>query len=434
MKKIAKFILLCTAFTPLLVNENYIAKFIDAKVLFLRGVSFAAIFLISCIILFKNKDRLAVLERLDLAKKDSLFIALTINILLISLGTFFAFDKEIAFFGEPIRAEGLLTLITIYAIYVGFYLLFNKKDWTRFFVATIFSTTILFIVQLVQFASGIERSYSLIGNPVFLANYYLFSTFSGYYVLVLGSNIKKSAYSYLGAFGIIISIIGIFLTKTRGAIFAVFVALLVCSIVSIIYGKGVYFKKISIRKIGLFMAILALSFTGLFIATRKVLFWQQIPGLDRVAEVSIGKDQTSSRLEYTKASLDGFVHNQSIKQTLFGWGQSNYKFFWIKNYQADFFYYDPKTADHAHNQLIDILVMSGILGLASYGFVWFFYVKKVFKFMKQNLILCLGIIFWSTSYFLSNLFSFDIAVTLLAFYVMLSLISSLSENYYEKQI
>jgi O-antigen ligase len=277
------------------------------------------------------------------------------------------------------------------------------------------------------------RSDSLLGNPIFLSSYYLFSIFASFATIRFGKNIKNSAYVFWGNFGIVISVIGILLTKTRGTMLAAFVGLLIASIVSIFYGKNTYIKKVSLQKIGLFVIIFMVAFSGVFMTTRKASFWQHIPGLNRVALIGISDNSASSRLEYTKISVKGFFKDQKISQTLLGWGQGNYQFFWVKNYTPIFFYYDPETADHAHNQLVDILVMSGILGLLVYICIWFFYIKKIGQFIKKDLILGLGVVFWATAYFINNLFAFDTIETLLTFYFMISFTSSLIQNNYEKQ-
>jgi O-antigen ligase len=428
MKNLAKFLLFCTAFTPILVYRHYLSPFINAKVLFLRGISFLVILLIGFILVSKNKYRDEVLDQLNLIIKDRLFLTISASTVLMIISTIFAFDKGVAFFGEPLRAEGFLTVFTIYSLYVGFLLFFKKTDWFKFFKYTIVTTFILFIIQAKQSALGMGRSDSLMGNPIFLASYYLFSIFASFVFIHFGKNIKNKVYVFWGSCGVLISAIGILLTKTRGTMLAVFVGLLVVAIASIFYGKNTYIKKTSLRKFGMVAIASLVCFTGIFITTHKASFWQYIPGLNRIAEIGIGDNSTASRLEYTKISVKGFFNDQSIKQTLLGWGQSNYQFFWIKNYDPIFFYYDPNIADHAHNQIVDILVMSGILGLLVYIAVWILFIKKVITMLKNNLIIGLGIVFWAIAYFVNNLFAFDTAVTLLTFYIIISFVSNTIDN------
>ncbi len=432
MKKLANFLLLCTAITPLLVYKNYLSPFIDAKVLFLRGISFAVILLIGFILVSKNNsknnDKVEILNKISELKKDKLFKFVSVYIGLMILSTIFAFNPYVAFFGEPLRAEGFLTVFAIYSLYVGFLILFSKKEWNKFFVITIFTTIILFIIQARQSALGMYRSDSLTGNPIFLSSYYLFSLFAGFMVIRLGNSLKNGMYNFLGSVGLILAFIGILLTKTRGTMLAVFVGFLIVSLMAIIYGKSTYIKKNSFRKIGIWIIALMICFSALFLATRKSQFWQHIPGLNRFAQISVSDNTATSRIEYTKVSLRGFFHDQSISQTFLGWGQTNYQFFWIKNYDPVFFYYDQGIADHAHNQLIDILVMSGIFGFVIYLIIWVLFVKKINQLTNTDLILALGIVFWSVGYFVNNLFAFDTAMTLLTFYIMISFISKSYEK------
>jgi hypothetical protein len=136
MKKLANTLLILTAFAPILVYGGFVSPFVNAKVLFLRGVSFAVILLIALIFMYKSGHKgleaQNLADRLDIIRKDKLFIAISIGIVLMAISTIFAFDPNMAFFGEPLRGEGFLTVFTVYSLYVGFLLIFNKKDWNSF--------------------------------------------------------------------------------------------------------------------------------------------------------------------------------------------------------------------------------------------------------------------------------------------------------------
>lgn len=434
MKKLATILLLSTAFVPLFVYSKYLSPFIDAKVLFLRGVSFLVILLIGLVLISKSKnkeDREDIATSINILQKDRLFIFVSIGILLTILSTIFAFDKSMAFFGEPLRAEGFLTIISIYSLYVGYLLLFKKSEWSKFFVYTAITTIILFVVQSKQSFLGMYRSDSLMGNPIFLASYYLFSIFAGLCLVRFTKESKNNNYAYLGWVSIALSVIGILLTKTRGTILALFIGFFITTIASIFYGKNIYIRKISFRKLGVIAVSALILFSLLFIVTRSAPFWQKIPGLNRFAEIGISDNSSNSRIEYTKTSIKGFFSDKNPTRLMLGWGPVNYQFFWIKNYNPVFFYYDPGTADHAHNQVIDILVMSGILGLIIYIAVWTLVFKKIKQMFEKDFFTPLIIILCLSAYFINNLFAFDTAVTSLMFYVTIAFVSEVTFKKYE---
>lgn len=103
MNKWTRFLLVFTATTPLVVYGKFLSPFVNAKVLFLRGISFGVMLLVSLILTSRSNkntpDLNSLTNRLELIRKDNLFIAVSLGIFLMAISTLLAFDRSMAFFG-----------------------------------------------------------------------------------------------------------------------------------------------------------------------------------------------------------------------------------------------------------------------------------------------------------------------------------------------
>ena len=428
MKKMATWLLLSTALiTPFIVAPNLFYPFLDGKVLFLRGVSFGVLLLITLFLLSNNKkdhkEREELYLRIGHMIRDPLFLAVATSMALLVLSTIFAFDQRVAFFGETQRGEGFLTLFALFSFFVSFYILFKEKEWRTFFMFSSVAALLLFIIELSQVVMGSNRPSALSGLSTYLAGYYIFTIFSGIIIFFEGRKMDNFKYCLLGAGAFLASVLGILLTKTRAVMLGIFVACIICLILSFIFGKKEIIFKRTIRfwAAGLLVTLALLS--GLFLSTRHASFWTHVPGLNRVAQYNEQDANTTSRFLFAKESLDSFWGDGGAKRVLFGWGWDNYSFFFQKHYNPQIFYYETGIADRPHNKLLDMLVMTGLLGLMSYVFIWFLFVRKIIKILKQDLSRGLALVFYATTYFFFLFFTFDIPLTILGFYAVVASMS-----------
>ena len=73
--------------------------------------------------------------------------------------------------------------------------------------------------------------------------------------------------------------------------------------------------------------------------------------------------------------------------------------------------------------------MSGILGLISYLFIWFFFVKESLKLVSSDSTTAVAFVFLIISYLVNLLFSFDTPTTLYLLFVAMAFLGELN---YEK--
>ena len=119
-----------------------------------------------------------------------------------------------------------------------------------------------------------------------------------------------------------------------------------------------------------------------------------------------------------------------------GWGWENYNVVFNKYYQPKFLEWGLAGTwfDRSHNQIMDFLATSGIVGTLAYLFfyVTIFYLlirkmKKTEVFTEKLPFLILILMF--AAYFLQNLTSFDAPAPLIVFYLGLGLVYYVTTNY-----
>ena len=173
-------------------------------------------------------------------------------------------------------------------------------------------------------------------------------------------------------------------------------------------------------------------FVSIFFVTRNSSFWQKIPGLNRVAQISLNDITTRARLISAQIAMDSMKpKNSNLMRTLFGWGWENYMFAFDHNYRPEFYRYEPLSFDRAHNKIFDVLVMGGFVGLLTYLISWFFIFKFLFKKTQQFFWEKSFLLFFLVAYFIQGVTSFDQISTLVPFFSAVVCVIFLNQS--EKQ-
>lgn len=422
MKAASKYALLFLAFTPLIVDHLVFFPFITGKALFIRGLVALAGLLLFMEMFRSEAFRGEIGEKFRRLCRNPVFLSVAAFLLVLIISTITALNSFRAFYGDVERGEGFIGM----AAFLGFFflslLLFEKKEWIRFFKLTLLSGGILFIHELIQLFSGETRPSSLTGNPIYLAAYFLFVIASA--VLVARDAKSASAVSWadsfwkwLGLFMVPLSVIGIFLTQTRGVILGLILGVLGILLWGVLRGREIYvFSGADVRKISLYFLGFLVIGGAIFGLSREANFWQDIPGLDRLARFTLQDGTAQTRLISLGVSMKALSPAQNgWGRFFFGWGLENFSIAYNKHYNPEYFQYEQSWFDRAHNKLMDVLVMNGIFGLLAYLAMWgsFFWLalKKARAFHEQATLLFLGV-----AYFVQNLFVFDSVSTYIPFF------------------
>ncbi len=431
MKKLIRGILICSALLPVVVAPNILSPFLSGKTLALRGILFL-ISLLTTILFFTDKEfGHSIANRLTSLKKNRLFVSGIVFLGIIGVSTFFAFNRFLAFFSDTVRQEGFLGIAS--CVVLGFFLILflTKKDWNRYFKLSLVASVVILCIEFFQAIKGMRRPESLIGNSIFLATHYIFTLF------VLGVLISakqlvthrsKSMLLVVSWIMIPLTLVGILLTKSRG----VLVGLVVGIVVSCIYALSTAPKvkiirnKITIRTFSIGVIGAILIFSGTLFATRTSTFWTHIPGINRIVAIGANDATTQSRIVIGNATLNAFMQ-EPFSRKIIGWGQENFIFVWNKYYTPELFSYDSGLFDHAHNKLLDVLLMQGIVGIVGYLGMWIAAFLAIIKSRAGRKIKTVTL-FFLTSYFIANLFAFDTLVTYIDLFTVFAFIVSLQNR------
>lgn len=429
--KYLKIPLLALALTPVIYHPGAFFPYIFPKTLFIRlmvtvfWAGFAALFL---------TRRPPVLSSMIAPLRSPVVRAVSAFLALAAASTIFAVHPYRAFWGDVERGEGLASLLFYFGFFIAALFVYAEKDWRRFFALTLIPFGALFIDQLWVFVSGHSLfspiavgnptflAGSLVGNPTFLAAFYLFVIFAAG-MLLAGSKIPDQrphrVVALLIRFGlgivILLAALGIFISTTRGAIAglaaggAAVLALLTCR-----RDTPPPWRRIA-------AALLAAGVLGIavFAATRHAAFWQKIPGVRDIAQLSWNDQTLQTRLTAALIAKHAMTPaNAGIGRILVGWGPESFSYVFQKFYEPRYLRFEALWFDRAHNKLLDVLVMNGLLGLAAYLAIWCVTFPLILR--GHNHWESAALLFFGVSYFTQNVFAFDTVATYIPFFAFLA--------------
>ena len=419
MKKLMKIFLLATAFVPLIYDASVFFPDSAGKIFFVRLILVLTAVLFLSNYFFSKSFRNEITQRAVLFLKNPLVLSFLTFVGIFIISAIFAVDTYTAFWGDVQRGEGLVGIVFLLTFFIFSLLIFEKKDWLWFFKLSLLTAFILLGREFWQFLSEVARPGSFVGNPTFLAGYLIFAIFSS---IIVWSEEKDKLWKYLAPATIALSGLGIFITETRGAMLGLALGLIGILIYGVFRGHAITYKSFNFRKISIVILCSLLVFSGILLATRQSPVWQKVPGLARMTTIGLEDISTRTRLFGIKSSLKSVDPQENgWKKLAVGWGPNNYILAFGKYYHTEQYKYEIEWFDRAHNKLLDVLVMNGLLGLLAYLFIWLFYFKNILR--KGDFSpLTVGFIFYGISFFVHLLFVFDHIATWLPFLAVLSFI------------
>lgn len=421
MKKTLIWALLILAFFPIGWLGNVPYPSVAGKTILLRGVITFALCIIAWLSYVDTTYRAELLSSLRRFWKTPIAKVMAISYAGLVVSTMGAFDHFIAFYGNAERSEGFLGLSFFYALFVLLAVVFTRREWNRFFIFSLWSGWIVFLIEVGQALSGMSRPASTIDNPLYLAGYLLFVGFIGAHLWMRGVREKNTGYVRWGIASVVMALVGIFITQSRGAI----AGLVISSVVTLVYlavkGRSVGLSRWNVRSLAVgILATMVLS-AGLFLATIHSPVWQYVPGVNRIADFSFKDGSTRARLTNASISLAAVnPKNEGVGRLLFGWGWDNYIYAWQAHYVPHLYAYDTARFDHPHNKLFDMLTMTGVIGLLAYLALWAVLVRKMIARGREYMWEGAALLAWATAFFMQNLTGFDTLGTFFTFFVMVA--------------
>lgn len=357
--------------------------------------------------------------------------AVGLFVLIMGIADIFAVAPMKAFWSNFERMDGWITLIHL-LMYMAVFgsVMKTEKIWLWFFRSSVLLSIIMFALTISEWIkTGTDRVSTTLGNPIYVAVYFLFNFFFTlilFYKDVLIKHYKKynpleeickEWITYVYALIALISVYGIWRTGTRGVLLGLIGGIVVTLlIIAIFEKKNNFFRKAAFVKLIVIVAII-----GGFFAIKDTQFAKSSAMLSRLSEISWNDvaSQGQARQYVWPMAIKGFV-----EKPILGWGQDGFNYVFNKYYDVRM-YGQEQWFDRAHNMPLDMLVAGGILGLISYLFIfvaalWLIW-KKREKLGIVDAALLVGLL---AGYFFQNIFVFDNVTSYIFFFVVLAYIHS----------
>lgn len=393
--------------SPFITNKNYFFPYVSPKTIFFRII--IDVILIAYVLL-------VIANRKYLPRINILIITLTVFLAVSILASFTGIDFNKSFWSTFERMTGILTLLHLFTFFVILAGVFKeRKHWERILTVSIIIGVLVAFNALVT-RNETSQTGGTIGNISFLAAYLLFDMFFAMILFFTRKGWRKILYGL----SLIIMFLPLFATPEfpRGFFGAFISGLFLLAIGYMVFSKNQLLKKIA--PIAFVLTIFAAVFliqTPFFKSTFMDI--KYFPGEARKVVWQMGFEAWQER-------------------PWLGWGLENFNIPFAKHFSSSL----PPTGDvwydRVHNIILDTLVDSGIVGLASYLAIFGAGILKLLKTIpkikeRRNLFFPLGMIVLLIVYFIQNFFVFDMVSSYLVFFLALGFINFLI-SYEESEI
>ncbi|PJE69443.1 MAG: hypothetical protein COU98_02010, partial [Candidatus Staskawiczbacteria bacterium CG10_big_fil_rev_8_21_14_0_10_38_10] len=387
--------------------------------------------------------------------KNPLILSLTIFIGVLFITMFTGVDASRSFWGTQERMTGVLTMLHFYFWFLMLTSCFSAqggsasggkdfREWRKFIWASLGCSFLVGLYALGQ-KLGVEflirggvRLSATLGNPIYLSVYAMLHIFlAGFLAFtplvvaaprssglppkagarsLTGLMEKKWLWRGIAIFLLVFNLIIMPLGASRG----VLASFGITSILFLIFLLFVLSQKKF--KIGVAFFLLLIIGSGIFIYIQRDADWT------KKAPVFLQRIVRTKEVDWTRtlawqAALEGFKEKPIV-----GWGWENYNIVFNKYYNPRYLEggFGETWFDRSHNQVMDILTLTGILGILAYFAVFISLFWLLFRKIKKEADLkikvavgILGLMF--LAYFTQNLFVFDTPAPLIVFYFSLGL-------------
>lgn len=452
---ITRLLLLGVLFMPLIVSTSTFFPFVVGKAVYSRIMIELAFILWVPLIVSSKEFRLP---------KNLILIAMAIYILVSIVSAIFGVSFNASFWSTYERMQGLLDLIHWFAFSLMLISLFRKFDHWKLLLSVNLTVSILVCLLGIAQYAGLDSFVSLfpinpsngrvestLGNATYVGAFSVANLFIATALICssFGPNLSKgnrrldstnirtrarrrrdrnqsqsnrlnnlTLWRVLWGSALVINLLALVLSGTRGAIIGLVIALLFASLVYLIKGRIELIRKVSLSFLFAF-AIVLTAFLGFRDSDMVQTIAKVHPMANRFVNLDLKDPSVVSRWHTWDA---GF--RASLDKPILGWGPENFIVAWGR-------YFDESETvkerfDQAHNKIIEELTTRGIIGLGTYLAIWVLAAITVIKSIRNKTAAEQGFILLIASalcaYFAQNLFLFDTLSTYSQFIVLISLL------------
>lgn len=347
--------------------------------------------------------------------KSVILYSLALFMVVFSFANIFGVNFQTSFWSNFERMEGYVTYLHLFALFlVAGSTIKEKKWWHYIFKTSIALSIAVSIHAILQFVDARStgqfiRSFALFGNPIYLAEFLMVHIFLCIFFI---RNAKNWMIGYYGV-AILLNLIALFFTGTRGALLGLVGGFIVALILTSIFGKS----EGSYRRLSVVALVIIVLAGGLFYSLKDTNLIQSNDTLKRFANTSLTEKTAQARFANWEIALDGFK-----ERPILGWGQGNYNVIFDSRFNANVLYNQEQWFDHVHNIILDMMVAGGILGLLSYCLIFIsliYLIAKDRELLATEKSILIGLI---AGYIIQNLFAFDNVISYVFFIFILSYI------------
>lgn len=363
---------------------------------------------------------------------NPLFAAVGLFVLSAAISVALSQNVYRGFFGDGIRAGGLYTLLACFIFFVSAIFFFAQRDWARYVRVVLFVGAVsiaMFFLQYSEwgrslvFQSGtVKQPGSFMGNPALFASFLIL--LEGY--VVIGYRDLSRIWKYCALSVGVLALVALVMLEVRAALMGLAAGgLFVASAYGLRGVRSWRWGEQGARRVmmlALIVIVLCAALGAAIAGTRTHPLWQSVPVVRRVVGFSFESASVATRLLSWNTSVDAWK-----ERPWFGWGLEQYRVAYNKHYDPAYAIYAEDWFDRAHNNILDILVMQGAVGVAAYlvivAAVW-----RALKTMREYDALCLALGGVMVAYLVQGLFSVDHLDSYVLLFGLLAFLVSRSEQ------
>ncbi len=384
-----------------------------------------------------------ILSKKIFFRKTPLDIFLIIFLFSQVLSTILSLDRHSSFFGYYGRFNGgLLSIISYIILYYG--LVSNPINIVSLLRTSVFSSIVVIIWSLpgklghdltcllvskgkrfdnscwdnatLQFRPE-DRVFSTLGQPNWLGAYLAINFFIGLYFLLKNKNNTK--YLILNTLYLVFNFLFIIFTRSRSALAAIGVGLILSSICYT-------YTKVK-NKNKFLLAVVSIS-----VVLIGILFYRQRAFFD-LRPSSVKSSSVTESLDIRKIVWKGAL-NLGLKYPLFGTGLETfaYSYYFVRPIEHNLTSEWDFVYNKAHNEFFNYLATAGFIGLGSYLLLIGAFLYFVIFLMKnenyKNIPMYFFLLVAYLTILITNFFGFSTTMTNVFFYLIPAFIFSLRET------
>jgi O-antigen ligase len=333
----------------------------------------------------------------------------------------------LSFWGNAERMLGFFHLFHFLIFYLILITVFRTwREWRALLISSVIIATAVSIIGLIG-----KDVYSTIGNTAYVSGYLIFNI---YFCLILFGRSRYQVWRWLYFLPVVIMLIEFWTCHTSGAIIGLFLSVLL-----LFFLLGISHTHRRWRRTALIIFLIAILGVVILFSQYRAPWFQD----SFLRNLTFQKATFQTRLISWKGAAADFKNHPIL-----GTGFGNYAIIFDKHFDPKFFNYATTETyfDRAHNNLIDIISTTGLLGLLAYLSIFaavLYYLIKKFKAnggragvndpgAQRNLEIII-IIALLAAYFVQNLAVFDSLVTYIGLMIILGFIYCLTDNFTESE-